>query len=370
MEFWSSVDLSSLVAPLSAGLASEGWGIDARFAVSDREYRRTSFGFSHLAQRAHLYAGYPLLLKRGLSAADCPEVAVVCTNTFYAPAVAIETSNVPIVHWVLDLFPEVAVIGGLISRGSFIERAARAIVRRTFDRASANVFLGTTLLAHAEDAFGPIPRAVVIPIGSDPSCFDSATEPGELCSDETTILYCGNFGRMHDFATVRDLLRATAPNPLIRWKFRGNGASLNALRDSLHGRLGLDFGDALDREQWAKQMAAADVALVTLRPGAEGLVMPSKTYSALAAGQAILAICPARSDLAKLVHDHDCGWVVTPGDTRSLHSLVERLPLARDERTSKRRAAWRAARTSFAPEVAARLWARTLEGALLRGRRG
>ena len=37
---------------------------------------------------------------------------------------------------------------------------------------------------------------------------------------------------------------------------------------------------------------AEEVAMVTMISGAENVVLPSKTYSAMAAGQAILAIAP------------------------------------------------------------------------------
>lgn len=57
---------------------------------------------------------------------------------------------------------------------------------------------------------------------------------------------------------------------------------------------------------------AVPVALITMRPGAERVVMPSKTYSAMLAGQAILAIDLLESDLVDTILKHDCGWVVTP----------------------------------------------------------
>jgi len=38
-----------------------------------------------------------------------------------------------------------------------------------------------------------------------------------------------------------------------------------------------------------------------MAPGAEQVVMPSKTYSAMMAGQAVLAIAPEESDLVDLI---------------------------------------------------------------------
>ena len=51
--------------------------------------------------------------------------------------------------------------------------------------------------------------------------------------------------------------------------------------------------------------------------------MPSKTYSAMMAGQAILAIAPENSDLVDLVKAADCGWFVEPGDVDELARVIK-----------------------------------------------
>jgi hypothetical protein len=51
--------------------------------------------------------------------------------------------------------------------------------------------------------------------------------------------------------------------------------------------------------------------------------MPSKTYSAMMAGQAILAIAPEDSDLVDLIKAADCGWFVEPGDVAGLAAVID-----------------------------------------------
>jgi glycosyltransferase involved in cell wall biosynthesis len=79
-----------------------------------------------------------------------------------------------------------------------------------------------------------------------------------------------------------------------------------------------EFGQTLPDKEWVRQMQSAEVGIVTLVPGAETVAMPCKTYSAMLAGQAVLAICAPESDLANHVVQHDCGWVVAPGDCEGL----------------------------------------------------
>jgi len=178
------------------------------------------------------------------------------------------------------------------------------------------------------------------------------------------VLYCGNFGRMHEVDTVVAALRGGVPLG-VRFDFRGNGAGFQTLAAATAG-LGsggqLRLGGSLPELEWLEAMAAADVALVTMKRGAEGIVMPSKTYSAMAAGQAILAVCPRESDLADLVAAHDCGWVIEPGDVAGLRAVLDSLASLGAEVLAKRRNAWRAARECYDQRVLAGRWREVLRG--------
>ena len=165
---------------------------------------------------------------------------------------------------------------------------------------------------------------------------------------------------MHDVDTIAGALAGGVPSGL-QLNFRGNGAGFQELVRAAGDRPnGASFGGSLPESEWLAVMAEADVALVTMKPGAEGIVMPSKTYSAMAAGQAILAVCPRESDLADTVYKHDCGWVIEPGDVAGLRALLESLPGRAVEVLAKRRNAWTAARECYDQKVLAGQWAALL----------
>lgn len=103
-------------------------------------------------------------------------------------------------------------------------------------------------------------------------------------------------------------------------------------------------------------MEAADVALVTMSPGAETVVMPSKTYSAMMAGQAILAIAPEASDLVDLIKATDCGWWVEPGDVDGLAKAVEAICNNPAALLKKRESAYTYAHAHFGQDRLAEKW--------------
>jgi glycosyltransferase involved in cell wall biosynthesis len=90
-------------------------------------------------------------------------------------------------------------------------------------------------------------------------------------------------------------------------------------------------------------LTAADVSIVCLDEGYEGLSVPSKTYYALAAGAAILAVSPDGTELTDLVAEHRCGLHVPPRSPDLLAQAIRRLHDDRDLLASVRAAATAAA---------------------------
>ena len=109
-------------------------------------------------------------------------------------------------------------------------------------------------------------------------------------------------------------------------------------------------------------MKTADIALVTMAAGAENVVMPSKTYSAMVAGQAILAVCSRQSDLADTVLTHDCGWVVEPGDVEGLRKVLDVIRRQPDETRRKRLNAWNAGHSLYDVQALVPQWLAVLQG--------
>ena len=75
-------------------------------------------------------------------------------------------------------------------------------------------------------------------------------------------------------------------------------------------------------QAWARLLSSSSIALVTLKEAASETAIPSKTFSAMAAGNAVVAVAPAGSGLAAVVARERCGAVVSPGDVDGLvHAL-------------------------------------------------
>lgn len=131
------------------------------------------------------------------------------------------------------------------------------------------------------------------------------------------------------------------------------------LSEELRARI--HIGGGLGPEEWERVMREADIALVTMIPGAEKVVMPSKTYSAMMAGQAILAIAPEASDLADTVRRAACGWVIAPGDVTALRQVLQQVQTEPDTVSSFQKNARSYALAHYSMTVLAQTWADTLK---------
>jgi glycosyltransferase involved in cell wall biosynthesis len=195
-----------------------------------------------------------------------------------------------------------------------------------------------------------------------------------------TILYCGNFGNMHDSETLfgywksrsAQLQQASPPevsssrSHAVHWRFHCSGPKRAALADLLSQlpapvRATITLEGGLNQPDWINVMRKAEIALVTMAPGSETVVMPSKAYSAMMAGQALLAIAPEASDLVDLIRRADCGWWVAPDDLEALATTLETIASNLEAVLEKRVHAYRYAQSYLSQDALAADWIRALD---------
>ena len=107
-------------------------------------------------------------------------------------------------------------------------------------------------------------------------------------------------------------------------------------------------------------LAAGDIHLVTIRPGLEGIVVPSKLYPILAAGRPVLVLAPKASDAARLVERSGCGVLADPGDPAGVAAVVRELARNPDRIARMGRRA-REIAPDFAAEKELQLFTRVVE---------
>ena len=364
--FWSSVDASVVLGALVKEISDQGVIAEHKFVIPAESYRNSKSILGRVILRFRMYIEYPIRLMLESILDTGPKIYIVTTNTFFAPliAIAFSKSNQKVIHLVWDLYPDLLVGGDVGRLNNPLIALLSKLVGLIFSRAAANVFLGERLLSYAQSRFPVISNAHVIPVGGDDGLFMEAQFSIIEANKPIDILYCGNLGAMHDIDTLLGALDSEVMSQgKFKISFNASGPNYPAFSDALKNKVNYPFVNIsleapLANAAWRDRMLEAQVALITLKPNAEKFVMPSKLYSALVSGQAVLAVCTYDSDLARLIDENDCGWVVEPGHPDQLWDAISEITKNAGLLGIKRQNALKAGREKYSAQVIAEEWVR------------
>jgi colanic acid biosynthesis glycosyl transferase WcaI len=212
-----------------------------------------------------------------------------------------------VILWVMDCYPEVAIMAGMLTPRGIPARGMRWVNRRIVNRCHAVVCLDGAMKRFVEGyrTRPSIPEVVVIPNWERAEDFPETLqgEPWEGIArlglnGKLIVLYLGNAGQGHTFETVLEAAEKLKNEP-IRFLFVGGGARWKWLEEESKNRSlsNMILHDYVPKYDTPKLMASCHCALITLRDEAVGLISPSKMHSNLAAGLPIVYVGPPGRNL-------------------------------------------------------------------------
>lgn len=261
--------------------------------------------------------------------------ALVTTDPPYLPILCALLTAVrgrPLVCLVLDVYPDTAVRQGLLAARGLTASIWSALLRTALRRSTKIVALGrrmASILADKDAGSGALAAKIeIIPLWADerrlrpPAAARRPRTPAPF-----TLLYAGNMGRVHDMETVMRAAEATASEDAIRFRFVGEGHQKEWMEAFARRRdlANCRFETYVPREELGDLLASADAGLVSMNRGQEGLSEPCKTLGIMAAGRPVVGVLPRESEMAGIIREHRCGFVVEPGDVPGLVQAVRTL---------------------------------------------
>jgi colanic acid biosynthesis glycosyl transferase WcaI len=304
----------------------------------------TRFGRSNLIGRGLDYLSfYWLMWHRIISFAKPGDVLVAKTDPPLLSVLAISAAkrhSAHLVNWLQDLYPEIAIELGVPFLKGPVGGAIAFLRDRSLRLADTNIVLGKSMAARvracgvAEDRVHIIPNwtndeeIVPVPPAENPLRREWKLE------DKFVVGYSGNLGRAHEFETVLAAAERLRDDLRIVFVFIGGGKQFDELTKRARARnleRTFRFFPYQDRAVLKHSLSVPDVHWISLRPRLEGLIFPSKLYGIAAAGRPVIAITAADGEIASLVRQYECGFVIAPGDSDSLSRTI--LLLAKDVQT-------------------------------------
>ncbi len=274
------------------------------------------------------YFFYLLLCKK-------PSQILVVTNPptiLFVTALVAGWRNIPFHIVVFDLYPEALEQAGMSSNKSWLFKKWQSNNRWTFKKARSLVTLSESM-KQAVLAYTTADKVHIIfnwadteyirPVDRSQNSFVAKHQ----LADKFVVLYSGNMGLTHDLESLVEAAALLKDNPQIVFLLIGEGGKRKKLESlaAQHELGNVIFLPYQDAAMFPLAMASADVGIVTLGTGAEGISVPSKTYVNMAAGLAIIAISPANSELNRIVEHFSIGYVVLPGQPSKIAEHIRSL---------------------------------------------
>ncbi len=275
-------------------------------------------------------AAFPLLLVRRR-----PDVFVAQTNP---PLVVVLVRIAALIHrrpYVLismDLYPEVLFSNRSISRTSLLGRTLIAVFDWAYKGADQVVALGPTMQSRLEDKGVSRNRIQVISNWATGDLGIVRGDANRLRNEWglrgcKVLLYSGNLGIAHDLETpIRAYKLARESCPELRLLFVGQGSRKEEAQRIAHE---LDVADhvafrpLVPLKEMPHSIGIADLALVTLRPGFEGLVVPSKLLGYMGRGVPTVYVGPP-SDAQTILEESGGGVAFANGEDGRLAEFLVR----------------------------------------------
>jgi colanic acid biosynthesis glycosyl transferase WcaI len=291
---------------------------DVRNNVTVERVASTAYPRHQMRRRVSNYLSYlALAVPRAL--AIHPDIVLAMTDppvAGIAGAFIARMADRPFVYNIRDLYPDMALGGDIVRPNRWVDRWEE-MHRHALREAARVIVLGEDMRDRIISKGVSKDRVVVIRDGASfPALLPERNDPlvqKIRCGFSFVALHAGNlgfYGAWESLLKAADILR----NENIGLVFVGDGANRAALETSAKSSPNVRFLPFFPFEQVPHVMMAGDVHIVTVRRGLEGVVVPSKLYSILAAGRPVLAVAAGESDAARIVSESGCGISADPDD--------------------------------------------------------
>lgn len=302
---------------------------DTRNGVVVERVGSTAYPRHRMRRRVSNYLTY-LALAVPRAIALRPDIVLAMTDppvAGIAGAFVARRIGRPFVYNIRDMYPDMAVGGDIVRPGAWVNRWEK-MHRRALKQAARVIVLGDDMRDRILAKGVAAERVVVVRDGTSfPASMPEQSDPvvQELrCGFEFVVLHAGNLGFYGAWGTLLKAAQILS-NENTGLVFIGGGANRAALGASAADSPNVRFLPFRPVEQIPHVMMAGDLHIVTVRRGLEGVVVPSKLYSILAAGRPVLAVAAATSDAARIVVESGCGLAADPDDPAAVVAAIREL---------------------------------------------
>lgn len=252
--------------------------------------------------------------------------------------------KIPVVYWEQDVVSQSIITTGIFNKNKLLKKIAFKFAESLEKKSEKNSDYIITISEkfkkmHIERGVSPEKISVIYnwidtnqiyPVSRDNnSLFDELNIP----KNKFIVTYCGNLGVPQNVEIMIDAAELLKDNNNIFFVIIGGGSREEYIKKYLTEKK-LDNIKLFPLQPLEKAhlvYSIGDVGLVIGKSGTSKNGFPSKTWSIMSAGQAMIACFDLDSELSNFVKNSNCGIVVEPDSSDKLASAIEHLFINKKE---------------------------------------
>lgn len=231
-----------------------------------------------------------------------------------------------------DIFPRSAMLTGIIPARGPALAFWHLLMRKAIKHSKSTIVLSDSMKKRVYLDFNVtsnvsvIPNWSIAPLTSKPKRLTSLASELNI-QDKFIVQYSGNYGRLHDILSILEAARILQEHKDIVFLFVGGGYKEKQIQayKSMYRMNNVILLPYQPRETLSDSLSACDVSLVSLIPGADDTVAPSKLYGILSSSRPVILLATHRSCLAATIRSRRIGVVVENGDVDHLCKTLVQL---------------------------------------------
>lgn len=272
--------------------------------------------------------------------------------------------NAPFVYMNWDLYPQVIESSIKNPVVQLVCKAWRSWNNHNYPKIDRMLTIGDVM---AESMTKPMKNKIpvtVIPVAVDTERLkpiDKVDNP--FCvehglTDKFVILYSGKMGMGHNIEVILEAATLLKEHQDIVFVFIGNGPKYSIVEEYIkrENAANVQLYPLQSEEMFPFSMVCGDIGIATQEASMAHLFMPSKTYSMMACGEAIIGICTDHDDLYRLLESGEFGVAVTETTAEKVVESILKLHNEGKELESMKKCARNIALKNYDSEIVRRTY--------------
>lgn len=239
----------------------------------------------------------------------------------------------PFVYNLQDIFPDSLSGTGLAKKDGLLWKIGRVIENYTYRNADKIIVISQdfkrNIMAKGvpeekiEVVYNWVDENAIVPVKEEDN---ELFEEFGISRDKFRVVYAGNLGNAQNIEIIIDAARKLKDNPKIELVIFGKGGLEDEIKQTKANEQldNLKILPLQPYERVSKVYGLGHVCIVACKPGLGGAAMPSKTWSIMSSGRAVLANFD-EGELKEILENNNCGVFTKSGDLAGFVSTIENL---------------------------------------------